>query len=178
MQGAEPIVALIVAIAENGVIGREGAMPWRIKSEMRHFRRLTMDKPVIMGRKTFSSLKKPLKGRDNIVLTRNRGLPLKGAIAVESIDQALKVAGDCALARSAGEIMVIGGAEIYALMMPHARRIYLTRVHGEPEGDVHFPEIDLAGWTERERSYHPREAGEEHDYTMSIFERRAGAEVP
>jgi dihydrofolate reductase len=178
MQGSEPTVALIAAIAENGVIGRDGAMPWRIKSEMRHFRRLTMDKPVIMGRKTFGSLKKPLDGRDNIVLTRNRDLAPKGAIAVESIDQALKVAGDCAMARSAGEIMVIGGAEIYALMMPYARRIYLTRVHGAPEGDVYFPEIDLAGWDERERSYHARKDGDEHDYTMSIFERRADPQAP
>ena len=108
-------VALVVAMAEDRVIGRGGKLPWRIPSEMQHFRRITMGKPVIMGRKTFSSLKKPLQGRENIVLTQNRDFAPKGAIAVESVEQALKIARDCAAARSAEEIAVIGGAEIYEL---------------------------------------------------------------
>lgn len=171
IETSEPVVALIAAVAENGVIGRDGDMPWRIPSELKHFRRVTMDKPLIMGRKTFDALKKPLEGRDDIVLTRNRDHAPMGTIAVESVEQALKVARDCALARSADEIMVIGGAQVYELFMPHAARLYLTRVHAEPEGDVRFPEINFAQWVERANSYHPRGAGDEHDYTISVFER-------
>src|SRR5687767_11865819 len=126
MPGIDPIVALVVAVAENGVIGRAGRLPWRIPSEMQHFRDVTLDKPVIMGRKTFVSLKKPLAKRDNIVLTHNREYAPQGAIAVESVEQALKVAGDCAMARAAKEIMVIGGAAIYAALLPRAGRIYFT----------------------------------------------------
>lgn len=169
---ASPIVALIVAIAENGIIGRNGGMPWRIPSDMRAFRRMTLGKPVIMGRKTFASLKKPLDGRDNIVLTRHRDFAPQGAIAVDGVKQALKIAGDCAEARGANEIMVIGGADIYAAFMPHAQRIYLTRVHATPDGDVCFPKLDLGEWTETGRSYHPREERDEFDYTASVLDRR------
>jgi dihydrofolate reductase len=164
-------VALIAAIAENGVIGREGRMPWRIPSELQHFRGATMGKPMIMGRKTFAAFKKPLDGRDTIVLTHNRDYAPKGAIAVESVEQALKVAGDCAIARGVPEIMVIGGAEIYASMLPHASRLYLTRVHAEPEGDVRFPELDLSAWRPVENTYHPRSDSDEHDYTVIVYER-------
>jgi dihydrofolate reductase len=171
MGNSEPVIALIVAVAENGVIGRNGRMPWRIPSEWQHFKKTTIDKPVIMGRKTFDSLKNPLEGRDDIVMTHNREYAPVGAIAVESVEQALKVAQDCAEARSAHEIMVIGGAAIYKEMLPQAGRLYLTRVHAEPEGDVHVPEIDLGEWTETSRSYHPREEGDEHDYTIFVYER-------
>ena len=166
-----PIVALIAAVAENGVIGNQGRMPWRIPSELRHFRRRTMGKPLIMGRKTFAAFTKPLDGRDNIVLTHNRDYAPKGAIAVESIEQALKIATDCAVARAAEEIMVIGGVEVYSLMLPHAHRLYLTRVHAEPEGDVHFPLLDISSWNEVENSYHPRADKDEHDYTITVLER-------
>ena len=165
-------VALVVAMAENRVIGRGGKLPWRIPSEMQHFRRITMGKPVIMGRKTFSSLKKPLQGRENIVLTQNRDFAPKGAIAVESVEQALKIARDCAAARSAEEIAVIGGAEIYELFLPHADRLYLTRVHARPDGETLFPEIDLNGWIERESTFHASEPGDDHDYTIVMFDRR------
>lgn len=167
----EPVIALVAAVAENGVIGHQGDMPWRIPSEMKHFRRITMGKPVIMGRKTFASLKKPLDGRDDIVVTRSRTCAPLGAIAVESIEQALKVAHDCARARGADEIMVIGGAEIYAAMMPYAGRLYLTRVHAEPEGDTVMPEIDLSEWTETERSERLKTEGDDHDYTISMLTR-------
>lgn len=171
MPGIDPIVALIVAVAENGVIGRGGRLPWRLPSEMRHFRNVTLDKPVIMGRRTFVSLKKPLAKRDNIVLTHNREYAPQGAIAVESVEQALKVAGDCALARAAKEMMVIGGAAVYAALLPQARRIYFTRVHAKPEGDVSFPEPDLGGWREMSTEHHPRGEKDEFDYTISVFER-------
>lgn len=171
MPGMNPIVALVVAVAENGVIGRAGRLPWRIPSEMRHFRRITLDKPVIMGRKTFASLQKPLAKRDNIVLTHNREYAPQGAIAVESVEQALKVAGGCAFARAAKEVMVIGGAEIYAALLPQAKRIYLTRIHAEPNGDVSFPAIDQAIWRKVSSEHHPRGEKDEFDYTISVFER-------
>jgi dihydrofolate reductase len=172
METAGPKIALIAAVAENGVIGRNGRMPWHIPSELKHFRRVTMGKPLIMGRKTFASFKKPLEGRDDIVLTHNRDYAPKGAIAVESVEQAVKVASDCALARLADEVMVIGGAAIYSDLLPHAKRLYLTRVHAEPEGDVYFPDIDLGEWREVESRYHARGEGDDHDYTITIYERR------
>ena len=171
MPGLDPIVAVVVAVAENGVIGRAGGLPWRIPSEMGHFRRVTLDKPVIMGRKTFGSLKKPLAQRDNIVLTHNREYAPQGAIAVESVEQALKVAGDCAMARAAKEIMVIGGAAIYAALLPRAARIYFTRVHASPDGDVSFPELDPGLWSEVSSEHHPSRENDEFDYTISVFER-------
>jgi dihydrofolate reductase len=177
MSKMDPEIALVVAVAENGVIGRDGGLPWRIPSEMRHFRQLTLDKPVIMGRKTFASLKKPLQERDNIVLTHNRGYAPQGAIAVESVEQALKVAADCAFARAAKEVMVIGGAQIYAAMMPHASRIYLTRVHASPDGQIKFPELGPGEW--REVSTKPQQSAEndEFNYTISIFERHGTADA-
>jgi dihydrofolate reductase len=171
MPGLDPIVALIVAVAENGVIGRAGCLPWRIPSEMQHFRRVTLDKPVIMGRKTFASLDRPLASRDNIVLTHNREYAPQGAIAVESVEQALKVAGDCAMARAAREVMVIGGAAVYAALLPRAERIYFTRVHAKPEGDVAFPELDPELWGQVSSEHHPRGEKDEFDYTISVFER-------
>ena len=171
MPGLDPIVAIVVAVAENGVIGRAGRLPWRIPSEMEHFRRVTLDKPVIMGRKTFASLKKPLAQRDNIVLTHNREFAPQGAIAVESVEQALKVAADCAMARAAKEIMVIGGAAIYAALLPRAARIYFTRVHASPDGDVRFPELRPDLWREVSSEHHPSGENDEFDYTISVFER-------
>lgn len=171
MSSLDPVVAIVVAVAQNGVIGRDGRLPWHIPSEMQHFRRLTLDKPVIMGRKTFASLKMPLAQRDNIVLTHNREYAPQGAIAVESAQQALKVARDCALARAAREIMVVGGAAVYAALLPKAARIYFTRVHAKPEGDVGFPELDPGIWREISTQHHPREEKDEFDYTISVFER-------
>ena len=170
MPGMDPIVALVVAVAENGVIGRAGRLPWRIPSEMDHFRCVTLDKPVIMGRKTYVSLKKPLVRRDNIVLTHNREYAPQGAIAVDSVEQALRVARDCAMARAAKEIMVIGGAAIYAAMLPRASRIYFTRVHAKPDGDTRFLELDAAIWREVSSEHHPRGEKDEFDYTISVFE--------
>jgi len=177
MSGMDPLVALVVAVAENGVIGRDGRLPWRIPSEMEHFRCVTLDKPVIMGRRTFVSLKQPLAQRDNIVLTHNREYAPQGAIAVESVEQALKVAGDCAMARAAKEIMVIGGAAVYAALLPRAARVYLTRVHAKPEGDLSFPELDPAKWYEVSSERRGAGARDEFDYTISVFE-RAGTARP
>ena len=139
----EPVIALVVGIAENRVIGRGGDLPWRLPSDMKRFRRITMGKPLIMGRKTFASLPKALDGRDNIVVTRNAAFAAEGAIVARDLDEALRIARECAKARGADEIVVIGGAEIFRAALPLADRIYLTRVHALLEGDVFFPRMSI-----------------------------------
>jgi dihydrofolate reductase len=169
--GAGPRIALVVAVAENNVIGDKGRLPWRIPSELRHFRRITMGKPLIMGRKTFASLKKPLQGRDNIVLTRAPEFAADGAHHAATLDEVIDLARKCAEARGADEIMVIGGAQIYEATLALARRIYLTRIHAAPEGDTYFPALDAAEW--RETDSVTCEAGpkDEFGYTLSILDR-------
>jgi len=143
------IVSLVLAMAENGVIGKDGALPWRIPEDMRHFKALTMGKPCIMGRKTWDSLpKKPLPGRANIVVTRDRNFHAEGAIVAHSLDEAFARAGNTE------EIAIIGGAEIYAAALPHAHRIYLTEVHAAFEGDASMPPFDRAIWRETARENH------------------------
>lgn len=142
-------LSLIVAIAENGVIGAKGGLPWRLPEDLKRFKALTLGKPVIMGRKTWESLpKRPLPGRQNIVISRNGKFSADGARVVPDLDSALWAAADVE------EAFVIGGAEIYALALPKADRIYLTEVTVNPEGDVRFPSFNRAGWTERERTLH------------------------
>src|SRR6478609_1826452 len=135
-------IVIIAAVAENGVIGRGGTMPWRLKSDMKHLRALTMGKPVVMGRKTYLSLYvRPLPGRTNIVVTRDKDFTAPGALVARSLDIALEAARGDALRRGT-EIMVIGGAEIYAQAMPYADQLEITRIHMTPEGDTVFPPID------------------------------------
>jgi dihydrofolate reductase len=143
------IVSLVLAMAENGVIGKNGALPWRIPEDMHHFKALTMGKPCIMGRKTWDSLpKKPLPGRANIVVTRDRNFRDEGAIVAHSLDDAL------ARADNAAEIAIIGGAEIYAAALPRATRIYLTEVHAAFDGDASMPPFDRTIWRETSRENH------------------------
>jgi dihydrofolate reductase len=169
--GAEPRIALAVAVAENNVIGRNGRLPWRIPSELRHFRQITMGKPLIMGRKTFASLKKPLEGRDNIVVTRDPGFTADGALHAATLEEAIGLARTCAEARGADEIMVIGGAQIYEATLALAQRIYLTRVHAAPEGDTYFPVLDAAQWRETESVTVEPGPKDEFGYTLSILDR-------
>lgn len=167
-----PLVCFVVAAAENGVIGRDGRLPWRMPSDMRLFRRLTLGKPVIMGRRTFQSLKKPLECRDNIVVTR-AGLAAADAVHVAaSPGEALQLATRLAADRGCGEIMVIGGAEIYRSMLPAADRIYLTRIHATPEGDTVFPEPDGGDWTDVSREAIARDPRDEYGATLVVLERR------
>lgn len=170
-ESASPVIALMVAVAENGVIGQGGTLPWRIPSDLKTFRRITMGKPLIMGRKTFASLKSSLDGRDNIVVTRDPRFAAPGALAAHSLPEAVAIARDCAAARSAGEIMVIGGADIFREALPLCHRLYLTRVHGTPEGDVLFPDTNLSGW--RETAREPRTQGpkDEYAFTLSVLDR-------
>jgi dihydrofolate reductase len=161
-----PRISLVVAVAENGIIGRDGQLPWRLSSDLKTFRRLTMGKPVIMGRKTFQSLKKPLDGRDNIVLSTDPYFEPDGATVVESFADAMTLARTLALTRGADEIMVIGGAAVFRAALPLADRVYWTEVHASPEGDVSFPEADLSKWVEVEREELAR--GEKDDVTATL----------
>lgn len=151
-----PDIVLVVAVADNGVIGRDGAMPWHLPADLRHFKRLTTGKPVVMGRKTFESIGKPLPGRHNIVLTRDSAWHADGVTVVPNLAEAIAAAGLDPRAR-AGEIMVVGGAQIYAQAMPIATRIELTRIHISPEGDTRFPPLDPAQWQEASRTAWPAE---------------------
>lgn len=150
-------IVLVAARADNGIIGSGGALPWRLPSDLKHFRSLTLGKPVIMGRRTFESLGKPLDGRDNIVVTRDPRFEAEGIILAFGLDRALRVARDLALGRGAREIAVIGGAEIFAQALPLADAIELTEVHASPEGDTRFPTLAGSEWREVSRQYH--EAG-------------------
>ena len=157
-------VALVVAIARNGVIGRDNALPWRLPDEMAHFRRVTLGKPVVMGRKTWESLKKPLAGRANIVVTHRAGYEAAGAIVVHSLEEAWSAAGH------ADEVCVIGGSTLYAETLPIADVIYLTEVDADVEGDTRLPAFDRGAWEETEVARHP--ADDRHAYPFRILELR------
>jgi len=161
-------LALIVAVAENGVIGRKNALPWRLPEDMRYFKRVTMGKPIIMGRKTFESIGKPLPGRTNIVITRNPAFQTEGVNVVSSLAAALELATHIAQRDGAEEAVVIGGAEIYQVALPQADRLYLTEVHAVVEGDAVLPEIDWSQWREVGRERH---AAQPFDYSFVRYER-------
>lgn len=154
-----PDIVLVVARADNRVIGKDGAMPWHLSEDLKRFKRITVGKPVIMGRKTFESIGKPLPGRHNIVLTRQPGWQPEGVTVVPNLAEAIAAAGLDPRTR-ADAIMVVGGAEIYAQALPFATRIELTEIHAAPEGDTYFPELDPARWRETFREVH--QAGETH----------------
>lgn len=160
------IISIVVAVADNGVIGRDGGLPWRISSDLKTFRRITMGKPLIMGRRTFQSLKKPLDGRDNIVVSENPNYRSAGALVAEDFASALALARMCAEKRGVDEIAVVGGTAVFAAALPIADRIYKTEVHGSPAGDAHFPPIDWSAWHEVSRKELPR--GPNDDYSASL----------
>lgn len=164
-------LSLIVAVAENGVIGKDGGLPWRLSSDLKTFRRLTMGKPIIMGRRTFQSIGKPLDGRDNIVVTRDPFFEVAGVSSVDSIASALTLSRILARTRGADEVMVIGGADIYEALLGEADRIYLTRVHGTPDGDRTFPPLDAAVWREVSREELPKGPRDDHAATLIVLER-------
>lgn len=156
------MLSLIAAVAENGVIGAKGALPWRLPDELAHFKRTTLGKPVLMGRRTFESLGRALSGRTNVVVSRARDFTAPGALVARDLDAALALVAD------APEVVVIGGAALYAEALPRAQRIYLTRVHARPDGDVHFPELDPADWRESLVLEHPADA--RHAFAFSILQ--------
>jgi dihydrofolate reductase len=165
-------IVLVVAVAENGVIGAGGAMPWRLKSDLARFKALTVGKPVVMGRKTFASIGRPLPGRTNIVVTRDATFRADGAVVTHSVVDAQAIATGDALRRFATEIAVIGGAEIYAQCMGIADRVELTEVHAAPDGDARFPPIDLAAWQEVARERHRAGPQDSADFSYVTYRRR------
>lgn len=165
------LISLIVAVAENDVIGRDGGLPWHLSSDLKTFRRLTMGKPMIMGRRTYESIGKPLDGRDNIVVTRDPHFEVAGVSACATVSDALTLARVLAMTRGADEIMVIGGAAIYDAVMSKADRIYLTRVHAAPEGDRRFATPDAATWNEISREALPQGPRDQFASTLITYER-------
>ncbi len=161
-----------VARARNGVIGRDGDLPWRLAADMRRFRTLTLGKPVIMGRKTWESLpRRPLPGRLNIVLTRQPEYEAEGAIACADFAEALDIAREQAAEDGKDEVCVIGGADLFALALPAARRLYLTEIDGDPPGDVVMPPLDETGWREVSREAIPAGPDDAYPTVFRILER-------
>ncbi|CCD89692.1 dihydrofolate reductase [Bradyrhizobium sp. ORS 285] len=166
-------IVFVVAMAENRVIGADGAIPWRQKSDMRRFKAMTMARPIVMGRKTFMSFpRQPLPGRTNIVITRDTAFRAEGAIVTHGVDEALSIARGDALRRSAAEIAIVGGAEIYAATMPVADRLEITEVHARPAGDTLFPAIDLAQWAEVARERHASGPDDQAEFSYVTYRRR------
>jgi len=165
-------IVLIVAVADNGVIGAGGTIPWRLKSDLQRFKTMTLGKPVVMGRKTFISLRRPLPGRTNIVVTRDGCFRGAGAVVTTSLADARAVATGDALRRFATEIAVIGGAEIYAQWMALADRLEITEVHARPEGDTYFAAIDAAVWEEVARVRNSAGPDDSSDFCFVTYRRR------
>ena len=154
------MISLIVAVSTNNVIGADGDLPWRLSDDLKRFKVVTMGKPIVMGRKTYESIGRPLPGRQNIVITRRNNFTADGCDVVQSTEEAVEVAG------GADEVMVIGGSQIYAAFLPLAERIYLTRVHTEVDGDAFFPPIDEAEW--RESAGESYEADDSNDCACTV----------
>ena len=168
-------VSLIAALAENRTIGRDNALPWRLPNDLKYFKAVTLGKPVIMGRKTWDSLGRPLPGRTNIVITRQPGFVAAGdpeaVKVVASLDDALALAARIAQRDGVDESVVIGGAEIYALALPHCERLYLTEVHAQVDGDAFFPALEQAHWREVKRERCSAEGANPYDYSFVVYER-------
>lgn len=162
-------LSLVVAAAENGVIGRDGDLPWKLPADLQHFKRLTLGKTIVMGRKTWQSLGRPLPQRDNWVISRDAGLDAPGARVFQSLDHALAAADREGIA----ELMIIGGAQIYAQTLPLAQTLYLTRVHAPIEGDTRLPEYDAGQFVETRREEHAADERHAHAYSFITLQRRA-----
>lgn len=175
MSEAEISVVIVVAAARNGVIGRDGAMPWRLPTDLKHFKALTLGKPVVMGRKTFESLGRPLPGRANIVVSRQADYAPDGVDVAPDLDTALTLAAERARAALVTEICVIGGGTIYAQALAKADRIELTRVEAEIEGDTVFPAIDETQFERIAAQPLPRGEKDSHAMTIETYTRHAPA---
>jgi dihydrofolate reductase len=161
------LITLIVAVSDNGVIGRENALPWHLPEDLKRFKRLTMGKPMIMGRKTFESIGKPLPGRLNIVVTRDTNYRREGVSVVHGVDEAI------AAAAGAPELMVIGGSELFRQFLPRAGRVHLTRVHAQVEGDVTWPPLDTRSWEVVEKEQHAADERHAWPMTFEVWEKRS-----
>ncbi len=160
-----PIVSLVAAMAENRVIGRDGGLPWHLPDDLKHFKRLTLDHTIIMGRKTFDEVGRPLANRRNVVISRNPTFRPAGVTVVPSLNEAL------ALGATESEVFVIGGGAIYQLALPRANRLYLTLVHADVEGDTYFPDFDEAAWAIEDESFHPADDRHQYSFTIRTYRR-------
>jgi len=160
-------VSIIAAVADNGVIGVNNQLPWKLPADLQHFKAITMGKPIIMGRKTYETIGRALPGRKNIVLTRIKHLAIPNCEVVHSFEDALAAAGD------AKEVFVIGGATIYEEALPHATKLYITQVHADIEGDTYFPYYDKSRWQEISRESHDPDPQNEHPYSFLLMACRA-----
>ncbi|MEL7187804.1 MAG: type 3 dihydrofolate reductase [Pseudomonadota bacterium] len=160
------MISIIVAASSNDVIGVQGTLPWRLSSDLKRFKEITLGKPIVMGRLTWESIGRPLPGRQNILITRQADFDAEGADVVTTPAEALRVAGD------ADEVMIIGGGQVYDLFLPKASRVYLTRVHTEIEGDTWFPPIDDSIWQLSGSERHPADENNDYAFEFQVFERR------
>ncbi len=168
-----PHLALVVARARNGVIGKDGGLPWRLRSDLQRFKAVTLGKPCIMGRRTWESLPlKPLPGRLNLVLSKDESFTAKGALVCTTLDEAVEIARETAEEDGVDEICVIGGTALFEMALPRAKRLYLTEVEAEPEGDAVFPAFDEGAWVEVSSEPHPAGEKDDHDFVFRVLERR------
>ncbi len=168
------IIAIVVAVSENGVIGRAGGLPWRLSSDLKLFKKITMGKPIVMGRKTFQSIGRALPGRTNIVVTRDRTFEADNVVVAGDLETALEMARDVAGRTGADEVCVVGGGEIYMQALPVTDRIYRTQIHMSVEGDTRFPDLGEDDWREVERTFFPASENDNADFTLAVLERRPG----
>jgi dihydrofolate reductase len=173
----EPSVIFVVAMAENRVIGRDNIMPWHVRSDLKRFKALTWGKPMIMGRRTFQSIGKPLPGRESVVITKDPAFRAEGAHIVHSTEAALERARQLAVELRSDEIAVIGGGDIFRQMLGEAHRIYVTEIHAQPEGDAFFPELDPGQWVEESRERHDPGEKDDHAFTYVEYVPRALSDV-
>ena len=166
------IVAFVVAMAENGVIGRNGQLPWRMPTDLKRFRQLTLGKPVVMGRKTYESIGKPLDGRDSIVITRQKDFAPSGVHVADTVAGAVALGRELASRRGVDEVAVIGGAEVFRAALPLTQRVYLTLVHGRPEGDIVLDTFDPAVWRETSREPMQQTAGDQFSADFIVLDRQ------
>ena len=164
-------LAMIVAQSSNRVIGRDNKLPWYLPGDLKYFKQATMGKPIIMGRKTFESIGKPLPGRLNIVISRDASFTAHGIKVVMSLPEAIELAESQALIDGVDEAMIIGGAQIYALALPEVERLYITQVHADIEGDAYFPEFNRSQWTELGREDFSAQGPNPYDYSFIVYQR-------
>jgi dihydrofolate reductase (EC 1.5.1.3) len=165
-------IAIVVAVSENGVIGSDNQLPWRLPRDLQYFKSVTLGHPIVMGRKTFDSIGRPLPGRTNIVVTRQTDWTAPGVEVVHSLEAAIVRAASAAEAAGVQRVMVIGGAEFYTQILPASDRLYLTEVHADVNGDAYFPEFDRAQWQEVSREHNAADASNPYAYSFVVLDRR------
>jgi dihydrofolate reductase len=165
-------VALIAAFAQNLVVGINNSLPWHLPEDLKYFKRTTSGKAIIMGRKTYESIGRPLPNRTNIVVSRNPNFSAEGVVMVTSLEEAVKHAENVNMINGVEEVMIIGGAAIYQASLPMADRLYLTHVHANVEGDAYFPKIDLEQWEEVSREDFNKDESNPYDYSFSVYDKK------